>query len=317
MDEIALATGKGLIRAARTEHGWVITERSSTDIPLTSILRHDGDLILGAREGVFRCAGGQNWDRESDGLSIPYVRWLGHQNGRVFAGTEPAGIFHSDAGRWQNAPEVADLRDRFHWFLPYSPEAGCVRGFAFHGRRGYAAVEVGGVLRSDDRGVSWRLAGGSSGKPSFDIPPEGMVHPDVHSIEVHPSSPDLVFAVTAGGLFRSGDGGDTWQVSHAGSYCRAAWIDPGNPDHIVLGPADDVSVNGRIEETHDGGRTWQLASDGLDLPWPRRMVERFATVGDDLFAVTSDGCLFASPAGKLSWRRVLPEVDEIRAVAQL
>ena len=42
-----------------------------------------------------------------------------------------------------SAPRLAELRDRCKWSLPYSPEAGCVRGFTFHGARGYAAVEVG------------------------------------------------------------------------------------------------------------------------------------------------------------------------------
>ena len=103
--------------------------------------------------------------------------------------------------------EVAHPRDGHHWFLPYSPEAGCVRGFAVHGERVYAAAEVGGVVRSDDGGQTWRLAHGSDGQPAFGEPRWPLVHPDVHSIEVHPSSPDLVLAATGGGLYRSQDGG--------------------------------------------------------------------------------------------------------------
>ena len=127
--------------------------------------------------------------------------------------------------------------------LPYSPEAGCVRGFAFHGERAYAAVEVGGVLRSDDGGETWRLAEGSDGNPDLDGPPEPFVYPDVHSIDVHPSSPDLVFAPTGGGFYRSIDGGRTWTLLYD-CYCRAAWIDP--LDASILCWARPMGWNGTV-----------------------------------------------------------------------
>ena len=81
------------------------------------------------------------------------------------------------ARTWQEATEVARLRDRHNWYLPYSPAAGCVRGFAFHGDRLFAAVEVGGVLRSDDGGAHWDLAPGSDGMPRFGRPATGHVSP--------------------------------------------------------------------------------------------------------------------------------------------
>ena len=104
----------------------------------------------------------------SAGLSDRHVRWMAYhpeQSDFELAGTEPAGIFISrDGGEsWRECPEVAEMRHRFRWYLPYSPEAGCVRGFAHHGDRAYAAVEVGGVLVSQDGGETWTLAQGSPG----------------------------------------------------------------------------------------------------------------------------------------------------------
>jgi photosystem II stability/assembly factor-like uncharacterized protein len=261
------------------------------------------------------------WFEANRGLSLRHVRWLAYHpdtSDLEFAGTEPAGIFvsHDGAGSWRDCEEVQALRDTHHWFLPYSPQAGCVRSFAFHGRRAYAAVEVGGVLRSDDAGESWRLAGGSTGEPRFDIPAPPLVHADGHSVTAHPASPDMVFAATAEGLYRSKDAGDTWEVTHAGSYCRAVWVDPTDADHIVLGPADSVSrMNGRIEETRDGGQNWQPASDGLDLPWQGRMVERFALVGEDLLAITNDGRVYAAPVRTLLWERILSGAGRVNAVS--
>jgi photosystem II stability/assembly factor-like uncharacterized protein len=280
-----------------------------------------GDVgLAGATDGIFRTDDlGQSWHRASEGLSELHVRWLGRHSsepGLALAGTEPAALFVSrDSGAtWRERTEVAELRDEHGWYLPYSPEAGCVRGFALHGRRGYAAVEVGGLLRSDDAGASWRLAGGSTGDPR--TVPGGSIHPDVHSVTVHPSSPDLVYAPTGGGFYRSVDGGERWVLLYD-CYCRAVWVDPADPDHMVLGPADWVNSNGRIEETVDGGRSWRPASGSLRVPWPNHMVERFVQVDSDLLAIQSSGHLLSAPLASLAWQRILPDVDGILAVASV
>jgi photosystem II stability/assembly factor-like uncharacterized protein len=278
-------------------------------------------ILAGTTAGVLRSDdGGETFAEASDGLATRHIRWLVYHpdvSDLEFAGTEPAGIFvsHDGAGSWRACPEVEALRDEHGWWLPYSPEAGCVRGLAFHGERAYAAVEVGGVLRSDDAGETWRLAGGSTGEPVFEIPPAPLVFSDVHWVASNPASPDLVYAATAEGLYRSADGGDTWTGTHAGSYCRAVWVDPVDPEHLVLSPADSVArKNGRIEETRDGGKTWERTSEGLDLPWPDRMVEHFIHIGAELFAATNDGRLYVAPIGTLRWERVLADVAAIRTV---
>ena len=320
--EITLATNDGVVKQSRQNGHWRESGRSMHGHEIRTIMARQGVMMAGTKNGIFRSEdGGASWDEASTGLAIPHVRWLAFNpsvSDMEFAGTEPAGIFVSYDGGilWHDRREVAELRDKFHWFLPYSPEAGCVRGFAFHGDRTYAAVEVGGVLRSDDTGATWRLARGSTGEPNFDIPPAPLVHPDVHSVYSHPTSPDRVFAATAEGLYASSDGGDTWTVSHAGSYCRAAWIDPDDPDHQILGPAESVAhKHGRIDESHDGGKTWSDASEGLDLPWPDRMVERFAQADDHLFAVTSDGRAYGTPLCHISWQRLFDNVEYVNAVA--
>jgi photosystem II stability/assembly factor-like uncharacterized protein len=239
----------------------------------------------------------------------------------ILVGTEPAGIFVSrDSGKtWHQNAEIVELRDKYGWFLPYSPEAGCVRGFAIaesgpHKSRVYAAVEVGGVLLSDDGGQKWHLAEGSDGKPDLNREPGAKIHPDVHSISVHPSSSDLVTAATGEGLYRSIDGGITWKCIYR-CYIRAAWVDPQDFLHIIAGPADGVSRNGRIEETLDGGQSWQPASIGMKSPWPRHMVERFYQHDKNLFAILSNGELWTRTSGQTAWQRILPGVSGIQAMA--
>ncbi|MEW5986474.1 MAG: hypothetical protein AB1791_07560 [Chloroflexota bacterium] len=320
-----VATDDGLVACRRENGGWRITGRYLAGRHLTSVMAREGVILAGTTKGVWRgdeAAGDQwTWEEASQGLTARHVRWLAYHpdiSDLEFAGTEPAAIFISQDGAstWRECSEVTTLRDQLRWFLPYSPRAGCVRGFAFHGRRAYAAVEVGGVLRSDDGGTTWRLAEGSDGRPVFGRPRAGFVHPDVHSIAVHPSSADLVYAPTGGGFYRSSDGGRSWWLLYD-CYVRAVWVDAADPEHLILGPADDVDEHGRIEESRDGGESWRPVTAGLDTPWRRHLVERFIQVSEDLLAVLSNGHLLSAPLSTLAWQRILPEVGRVHSVASM
>jgi photosystem II stability/assembly factor-like uncharacterized protein len=317
---LIIATRDGLYVCEHQNGEWRPVRYGLAGENVTSAIAREGVILAGTRHGVFRSDDlGQSWAKASQGLATPIVRWMAYHpdiSDFEFAGTEPAGIFisHDGAKSWRACPEVEQLRDAHGWSLPYSPEAGCVRGFTFHGARAYAAVEVGGVLVSDDRGETWRLARGSEFSSSY--PPPGSVHPDVHSLQVHASSRDLVYAPTGGGFYRSWDGSKTWELRYR-CYCRAVWVDPIDPDHLVLGPADGVDSNGRIESSLDGGRTWRGASSGLDTPWRRHMVERFTQVGNELMAVLSDGELLSATVDVLEWRAILREVSGVNAVTSI
>jgi hypothetical protein len=317
---LILATMDGAIVCERHADGWREAHRGLDGVRVTSVIARQGVILAGTQRGVFRSDDlGRSWQEMNQGLTISHVRWLAFHpqiSDREFAGTEPAGIFvsHDGAESWRLCPEVPRLRDDLGWSLPYSPEAGCVRGFAISGQRGYAAVEVGGVLVSDDGGEFWQMAPGSQFHNSF--PPSGSVHPDVHSLEVHPSSRLLVYAPTGGGFYRSWDGGVSWELRFR-SYCRAVWVDPRDPDHMLLGPAEGVDYHGRIEASQDGGVTWRPASSGLQVPWPRHMVERFSQVGDELLGVLSNGDLVTAPLETLEWRYILKELGRINAVTEM
>ena len=274
---LIVATGHGIFTYERNEHDWRARARGLDGQNVTGAIAREDVILAGTTNGVFRSDDyGEKWHEASDGLNTRHVRWMAFHpdlSDYEFVGTEPAAIFVSHNGTlsWRECPEVAQLRDEHGWMLPYSPEAGCVRGFTFHGKRAYAAVEVGGALRSDDGGETWRLAEGSDGNPDLQGPPEPLVYPDVHPIAAHPSGPDLVFAPTGGGLYR----------------------------------------------TRNGGKTWQITSDGLHVPWRRHMVERFEQVGNELFAVLSNGELLVAPLASLQWKRVLRELDDVHAVTSM
>ncbi len=318
---LVVGTTGGLYLFEPEEGGYRQTTRAVEGQGVISIAASRHAILAGTRNGISVSRDeGASWEEANEGLTERHVRWLAyHLNDPwlAFAGTEPAAIFVSADGAktWRECPEVADMRDANGWYLPYSPEAGCVRGFAFHGSRGYAAVEQGGLLRSDDGGRSWRLAGGSTGDPRAPVL-GSRIDSDVHSVTVHPSTADLVFAPTGGGLYVSEDGGESFTELYD-CYCRAVWADPDDPEHLVLGPADGVDADGRIEETTDGGETWEGASEGLEVPWPRHMVDRFVQAGDELVAVLSNGHVVAAPLETLRWRRAFEDIGRVAAVAPL
>lgn len=323
MDEILLlASDDGLLKCEPDGSGWKEIGRALAGQRLTGVIAREGVILAGGHSGVYRSDDrGTTWRTCNRGLTTTYVRTLAY-NPQIsdfeLVGVEPAGIFVSRDGaeNWRVCPEVAELRDRFGWQLPYSPAAGCVRGFAFHQDRAYAAVEDGCLLRSEDGGKTWHLAEGSYGSPNHH-PEPGRLHSDVHSVATHPLSPDLVYAPTGGGFYRSWDGGRTWQRRYPVCYVRAVWVDPADAEHLVLGPADGVDRNGRIEESLDGGLTWKVAGDVSGAPWAHHMVERFFQVENRLFAVLSNGELLAANVGKWTWQPVCAGAPPIRALAAL
>jgi hypothetical protein len=320
-----VATTEGLFVARRSGSGWSGVERALSGLPVTSVAACEGLVLAGTKDGIWRSVdGGKEWTEASTNLAIRHVRWLDCSTASLplaLAGTEPAAIFVSrdGANSWTACPEVEKMRDQFGWFLPYSPEAGCVRGFAVFSfgaelARLFAAVEVGGALISNNSGNNWQLVEGSDGNPDMDRSLGNLIHPDVHSIEVRSSSPDRVTAATGGGLYRSGDCGRNWKCLYP-CYCRAVWVDPDDSQHIIFGPADGVSRNGRIEESRDGGQTWQSAVEGLDVPWPQHMAERFYQAEGQLLAVLSNGQLWSTRLKKVKWHHILPDLKEVTAVA--
>jgi hypothetical protein len=319
---LILATRQGVVVCQRSTGGWQELRRGLGDQTVTSVIARQGVILAGTHQGVFRSDDlGASWVQASQGMDEPRLRWLAYHpdiSDFELAGTEPAGIYisHDGAQTWRACPEVTRMRAEFHWALPYSPRAGCVRGFAISGQRAYAAVEDGAVLVSQDGGEHWELAPGSRGRPDHH-PAGGFVHSDVHSIAVSLASPEDVYAPTGGGLYASHDGGRTWSLIYAGCYCRAVWLDPSTEGHLLLGPADGVDYNGRIEETFDDGLSWILASTGLSVPWADTMVERFTAVGQDVFAILSSGEVWVARPPQFAWQPAFASQPPVNAITSL
>ncbi|NJD11532.1 MAG: hypothetical protein FIB01_14235, partial [Gemmatimonadetes bacterium] len=108
----------------------------------------------------------------------------------------------------------------------------------------------GQVFRSDDAGESWRL----THDPKIDV--GGKAPYSFNMLRIDPQNPDQVW-VTSVYLTHSSDGGRTWQdngtndvlFTHMFGDVRTLWIDPEDPQHMLVGS------DGGVNLTYDGGRT--------------------------------------------------------------
>ncbi|WP_329082780.1 WD40/YVTN/BNR-like repeat-containing protein [Streptosporangium sp. NBC_01469] len=137
------------------------------------------------------------------------------------------------------------------------------------------------IQRSDDGGATWEAVGNQfryEGVPGTHQWYDGTPHPweftRVWHLEPSPTDPDTVYAgVEDAALFRSTDGGQTWQElsglrEHrsgpswqpgAGGMCLHTIVpDPRDPGRIVVA----ISAAG-VFRTDDAGKSWQPMNRGL------------------------------------------------------
>jgi photosystem II stability/assembly factor-like uncharacterized protein len=108
-------------------------------------------------------------------------------------------------------------------------------------RRGGRTSEAGGIFRSDDAGATWRRVSSKIATRTY------YTH-----IKVDPSNDRRLFIMDLV-LWRSDDGGATWvphNMKNVHDDLHGLWIDPNDPDHLVLGG------DGGVDVTVDGGVSW-------------------------------------------------------------
>jgi hypothetical protein len=249
---IFIATRKGLFRIKRPgadpARPWTIDEVSFLGDAVTLVLPdpRDGSLYAALEHGHF----GPKLHRSTDGgdswtpVAVPVYP------------PQPEGAVETDANG-KPLPWKLELI----WALEagHPSEPGVL----------WAGTVPGGLFRSADRGASWTLV-----RSLWDDPRRknwmggGKDLPGIHSILVDPrDARRITLAVSCGGVWRSEDGGESWELRASGM--RAPFMpperefDPGIQDvHrlVQCAAAPDrwwAQHHSGVYTTADAGRTWR------------------------------------------------------------
>ena len=113
--------------------------------------------------------------------------------------------------------------------------------------------QSGQLYRSQDGGITWAKVAGSS--------PKG----NAYSLAVDKDDPDTIFIGTYAGIFKSENGGDSWEdintdISMSGA-ARSIAIDPRDGNIIFAGLSAMFGGLGGVVRTVDGGVTWERVMD--------------------------------------------------------
>jgi len=249
-------------------------------------------VVAGALDGVYRSTdGGNNWQRISpnDGIvkNIESIAVDPKDPNVVYAGTWHLAWKTSDGGaNWQHINKgMIDDSDVFSIIVSsanpsevfasacsgiYKSVSGGdlfekIKGIPFTARRtrvlkqdpsNPAIVYAGtteGLWKSVDEGKNWKRVSG----------PEVVVN----DVLVDPrNSQRVLLATDRSGVLASDDAAATFTSSNHGyahRYVSAILADSKEPDTVYIGLVNDREFGG-VFFTHDGGRTWQQKSSGLD-----------------------------------------------------
>ena len=170
---------------------------------------NSNQLLCVAGSQIFRSTNqGSNWSsvgtpsgsptRVAHSASDPARCYVGTTSGRVYRSTNGG-----QSGSWSEPYAAAD-----------KPPNGVVSAIAVSHTDanrlfiGFGGFGIGHVWRSTDGGAHWTNASGTGSATLPDIP--------VNGIAVHHLNSDVVYAATDIGVFRSQDGGTTWQSFNEG-----------------------------------------------------------------------------------------------------
>jgi photosystem II stability/assembly factor-like uncharacterized protein len=286
---------------------------------------------------------GESWTHSSAGLAYPEGQepvksaWsLAVRNGRLYAGVQPAGIFQSDDGgvTWDHLDGLQKHPTREHWMpggaglilhsLVVDPE---------DGDRIWVGISSAGVFHSADGGKTWEPRNRGT---RADFMPEGQNYPEfgqcVHCLVMAPGVSDRLYQQNHCGMYRSEDGGVTWQSIENGlpsSFGFPAATHPRDPDTLFLLPLNG-DVHGRfvpdakaaVWRTRDRGETWEDLREGLPQENAYFGVLRQAMATDRMqragvYFGTSGGALFASSDEGDSWSCIAQHLPSILSVETL
>lgn len=246
---------------------------------------------------------------------------------RVWAGVAHAGMFTSDDQgiTWQPVDGLNEHRTRSDW----KPGLGglCAHRIMIDDATQWVAISAVGVLRSDDGGSNWELK--NDGVDAAGLPedaPRPEVGYCVHCIAHDPADRNRIWRQDHTGVYRTADGGDTWDRIETGLPAAFGFVmwrddDSGRLFTIPLeADSNRVPVDGALRAyiSDDDGDSWNVAGSGWSNSPQFTGVLRGAFDGDNRSTFcfgTTGGKLWLTQDNGDSWRELSPSFPRIGAVS--
>ncbi len=340
-DRFHVGTRKGVFSFERRKGAWTLTaaEHLGDPVPILLSDTRSGTLYVAMDHGHFggkmhrRPAAGGEWEEigvptypeqpegldstDTSGRVIPWslkLIWAlaaGHpdQQGLLWCGTLPGGLFRSDdgGGSWELVRALWDHPDRREWMGGGADWPG-IHSVCVHPQRAdrlTLGVSCGGVWVSEDAGASWECR--AEGMRAEFVPPERAFDPliqDPHCLVQSPTEPETFWVQHHNGIFRSVDDCRSWQEiesAQPSAFGFPVAVHPQQPGTAWFVPAikdeQRVPVDGAVvvSRTRDGGQSFDVLRAGLPQQHAYDLVLRHALDVDE----TGERLVFGSTTGNL------------------
>lgn len=197
----------------------------------------------------------------------------------------------------------------------------------------YAALEVGGFIRSLDAGATWEDM--SEGFVALSKEPhlanhilseddaEGML--DLHALTMSADQPGTIYAVNRMGLFISDDKGESWRefgIEHYSelTYGRDIIPSPHDPKTFYAALSDSARGQaGSLYRSADLGKTWDRVDHDISIESTLMTVTVNDGNPDRVYCAARLGQVFGTEDGGATWNAapLPPGVEDLRAIVSI
>lgn len=325
MSQLYLLFNHGIVQAQERNGQWTLKENEfdKMELECMALDPHNPDRIYvgTVKDGLWISDdAGKHWKQAGAGIKETRVTAVAVSSietkngyGIIWAGTEPSMLYRSEDGgeTWSDCPALLDLPSRTTWSFPPRPYTHHVRYIqpdVFDVERIFVGIELGGVMRSMDKGQTWE-----DRKP-------GSQH-DCHTLTMQSFLKNRIYEAGGGGFAESLDGGQTWETKNEGladyNYLFDIAVSANNSDIILVsashGPynAYNASEANSILARKEGDQPWQIVNDGLPDAQGTTVSSLAASENEPgVFYSANNQGIYRSDDNGLHWRRIEMEWPE-------